>query len=94
MIWQSGDASRAANVVMIISRPGPRRSGAVALLEFFLASARAGVIAANLFERITYWLLRTVIAVRAVHMVIMIVVMIAVGAMYVGLLGHRSHSGM
>ena len=69
------------------------RSGAVTLLELFLAAARARVVTANVFQGVAYRLLMAVVAVRAVHMaviMIMVVVMVvvAVRAMNVRLLGH------
>ena len=75
----------------------PEGSGAVALLEFFAAAARARVVAANVFEFVTHRLLGGVAAMRAMHvtvvvmgviMMIVIVIVVAVGAMNVGLLGH------
>lgn len=71
-----------------------RRSGAVALLVFLLAAARAGVVAAYVLEGVAHRLLVAMVAVRAVHMavvvivIVMIVTMVAVGAMNVVLLGH------
>ncbi|GLX13710.1 hypothetical protein Pstr01_19490 [Pseudomonas straminea] len=69
----------------------------MALLEFLLAAAWAGIIAANVLQGIAHWLLRRVVAVRAVHVavvaMIMVVIVVAVRAMDVGLLGHAGHSG-
>jgi hypothetical protein len=68
--------------------------GAVALLEFLLAAAWAWVVAANIFQRVTYRLLMAVVAVWAMHVAMlmlvvrMVVVVIAVGAVDVVLLGH------
>ena len=70
------------------------KSGAVALLEFFAAAARARVVAANVFQFIAHRLLRGVAAVWAVHvaviviMRVMIMIVVTVWAMNVGLLGH------
>jgi hypothetical protein len=63
----------------------------VALLEFLLAAAGAGIVAAHFLQRVSHRLLVAVIAVRAMHMVVVIVVMvvIAVGTMYVGFLTHE-----
>jgi len=72
----------------------------MALLEFLLAAARARVVAANVLQGIAYRLLGSMVAVRAVHMavivmmiMIMVVIVVAVRAMNVGLLGHAGHSG-
>ena len=72
-------------------------SGAVALLEFFAAAARARVVAANVFQFVAHRLLRCMAAMRAMYMTIvvvmgvaMIMIVVAVGAMNVGLLGHCS----
>lgn len=73
---------------------------AVALLEFFLAAARARVVTTDVLQGITHGLLMRVTAVRAVDMavivsvVVMIMVVIAIRAMYVGLLVHRGVSGI
>ena len=67
------------------------RSGAVALLELFLATARARVVTANVLQGVAYRLLVAVVAVRAVYMamiVVVIMIVVAVRAMNVGLLGH------
>jgi hypothetical protein len=65
----------------------------VALLELFLAAARARVVAANVLQGVTHRLLMAVVAVRAVYMAVvvimlMIVTVVAVRAMNMGLLGH------
>lgn len=61
----------------------------MALFEFLVAAAGAWIVAANLFERIADRLLRAVVAVRAMDVpVIMIVIVVAVWAMNMGLLGH------
>ncbi|KQB55655.1 hypothetical protein AQS70_00545 [Pseudomonas endophytica] len=72
-------------------------SGAVALLKFFAAATWASVVTAYVFQGITYRLLRGVAAVRAVYVamivgmvVMMLVIVVTVGAMNVGLLGHYS----
>lgn len=75
-------------------------SGAVALLEFLLAAAGARIVAADIFQGVARRLLRGMVAVRtmyvalimgvAVGMVVaMVMIVIAVRAMDVGLLGHR-----
>ena len=75
----------------------PVGSGAVALLEFLAAAARARIVAANVFQLVAHRLLRCVAAIRAMHMTVvvvmgvaMIMIVVAVGAMNVGLLGHCS----
>ena len=77
--------------------------GAVALLEFFLAAARAKVIAANILQRVTRRFCVRVTAVGAVHMalvvavlmlLIVVVVVLAIGAVNVGFLLHGVYSGM
>jgi len=62
----------------------------VALLVLFLASARAGIVATDLFEWVSNRGSWTMIAMRPMNMVMMavIVVMIAVRAVDVGLLVH------
>ena len=67
----------------------------MALLEFFAAATWARVVAANVFEFVTHRLLGGVAAMRAMHVtvvvmgvIMMIVIVVAVGAMNVGLLGH------
>ena len=69
----------------------------MALLEFFAAATWARVVAANVFEFVTHRLLGGVAAMRAMHVtvvvmgvIMMIVIVVAVGAMNVGLLGHYS----
>lgn len=73
-----------------------RGSGAVALLEFFLAAAGAWVVAADILQRVAYRFLMTVVTVRAMHMavIVMIVVMVAVGAVDVRFVAHGvTHAG-
>lgn len=74
-------------------------SGAVALFEFFTAAARARIVAANVFQFIAHGLLGRVVAMRAMHvavivlmgmMGVIVMVVVAVRAMNVGLLGHCS----
>lgn len=70
-----------------------RDSGAVALLEFLLAAARARIVAANVLQGVAHRLLVAVVAVRAMHvavvvMMVMIVVVVAVRTVNVGLLAH------
>jgi hypothetical protein len=73
----------------------------VALLEFLVTAAGAGIVAAYIFEGIAHRFLWGVVAVRAMHvtvvvlmMVIMVMVMVAVGAVHMGLLGHREYSAV
>jgi hypothetical protein len=74
--------------------PLKAQSSAVALLELFLAAARARVVAANVLQGVAHRLLVAVVAVRAVYMavvvimMIVIVIVVAVRAMNMGLLGH------
>ena len=75
--------------------------GAVALLEFFLAAARAKVIAAHIFQRITRRFCVRMAAIGAVHMTLVVVVLmlllvlvLAIGAVNVGFLLHGVYSGM
>ena len=68
-------------------------SSAVALLEFLLAAAGARIVAANVLQGVTHRRLMAVVAVRAVHMAMVVIVrvimiVVAVRAMNVGLLGH------
>ena len=73
-----------------------RGSGAVTLLELLQAAAWAGVVAADILQRIAYRLLMAMIAVRAMHMtvIVMVVVMVAVRAVDVGLVAHGvTHAG-
>lgn len=70
---------------------------AVAFLEFFLAAARAWVVAANILQGIAHWFLGRVAAVWTMDVcvlvvVVVIMVVVAVGAMNVGFLVHRGHS--
>ena len=72
---------------------------AVALLEFLLAAARARVVAANVFQAVTHGFLVCVTAMRAMDMtvlmgVVVFMLVIAVGAVDVFLLGHACYSGM
>ena len=70
------------------------RSGAVALLEFFVAATWAGIIATYVLERVAHWLLRFVIAMWAMHvavvmgMIVVVMIVIAIGTVHVGLLVH------
>jgi len=61
-------------------------SGAVAFLVLLLAATRARVIATDVLQRITHRFV-AVIAMRAMN-VVMVVIVAAVGTMYVGLLTH------
>jgi hypothetical protein len=72
---------------------------AVAFLEFLLATAWAGVVAANVFQGVARRFLVAVVAVWTMHVAVImtvgvIVVVIAVRAVDVFLLGHASYSGM
>jgi hypothetical protein len=65
----------------------------VAFLELLLAAARARVVAPDVFQGVTHWLVMAVIAMWAVDMImtvvmVMVMVMVAVRAVNVGLLGH------
>jgi len=67
-------------------------SGAVALLVFLLAAARARVVASDVLQRITHRLV-AMIAMRTVNVVmvmvvIVIVIVVAVGTMHMGLVTH------
>jgi hypothetical protein len=71
----------------------------VAFLEFLLAAAWAGIVAANVFQGVARRLLVAVVAVWTMHVAVImavgvIVVVIAVRAVDVFLLGHASYSGM
>lgn len=70
-------------------------SGAVAFLELFAAAARARVVAANVFQGIAHRLLVSVTAIWTVDMavvmirlVVVVMIVVAVRAMDMGLLGH------
>jgi hypothetical protein len=72
---------------------------AVAFLEFLFATAWAWVVAANVFQGVARRFLVAVVAVRAMHVAVImavcvIVVVVAVRAVDVFLLGHASYSGM
>ncbi len=84
-----------------------RGSGAVALLEFLVAAAGAGIVAAYIFEGVAHRFLWGVVAVRAMHVtvvvlmmvimamvMVMVMVMVAVRAVHMGLLGHREYSAV
>jgi len=63
-------------------------SGAVAFFVLLLAATRARVIATNVLQRITHRFV-AVIAMRAMNVaMVMVVIVVAVGTMYVGLLTH------
>lgn len=71
------------------------------LLEFLLAATWTGVIAANVFQGVTYRFLVAVIAMRAMHVAVVvimamavIVVVVTVWAVDVFVLGHGGYSGM
>ena len=71
----------------------------MALLELLAIATRARVIAANVFQGVARRFLVAVVAVRAMHVAVimavcMIVVVVAVRAVDVFLLGHASYSGM
>ena len=73
-------------------------SGAVTLFEFLAAATRARIVAANVFQRIAHRLLMGVTAVRAMHVavavvmgvIMLVMIVVAVRAVNVGLLGHCS----
>ena len=62
----------------------------MAFLVLLLTAAGARVVATDILQRIAYWLMMAVIAVRPVHMMIvrMVMVVIAVGAVDVGFVVH------
>jgi len=63
-------------------------SGAVALLVFLLAAARARVVASDVLQRITHRLV-AMIAMRTVNVVmVMVVIVVAIGTMHMGLVTH------
>ena len=68
----------------------------MALLEFLAVAARARVIAADVLQGVAHRFLVSVAAVRAVDMamVLMVMIVVAVRAMDMGLLGHRVFSGI
>jgi hypothetical protein len=75
----------------------------VALLEFLLAAARAGIVATYVLQRIAHRLLVSVAAVRAVNMAVVVImvgmimvvmIVVAVRTMDMGLLCHRCCSGI
>ncbi|KPC32859.1 Repressor protein c2 [Pseudomonas syringae pv. cilantro] len=63
----------------------------MAFLEFLVAAARARIVAANVLQGVAYRFLVSVTAVWTVDMAMLVVVMIvvAIGAMNMGLLVHR-----
>lgn len=72
---------------------------AVAFLEFLFTAAWAGVVAANVFQGVACRFLMAMVAVRAMHVTVImtvrvIVVVIAIRAVDMFLLGHASYSGM
>ncbi|ERO61922.1 hypothetical protein P308_06610 [Pseudomonas piscis] len=62
----------------------------MALLELLVAATWAGIVAADVFQRVAHRLLVAMVAMRAVDMamVVMVVIVVAVRAMDMGLLGH------
>jgi hypothetical protein len=69
---------------------------AVALLEFLVAAAWARIVAANVLQGVAHRLLMGMAAVRTMDMAMLVVVMgmvivivVAIGAMHMGLLVHR-----
>lgn len=64
----------------------------MAFLELLLATARAGVVAADIFQGVAHRLLVSMVAVRAMHVTVIVVMIrlgvVAVGTVYVGLLVH------
>ena len=66
-------------------------------LEFLSAATGAGVVAADILQRVACRFGRTMIAVRAVHVAVimmMVVIMVAIRAVNMGLLVHGGYSGM
>ncbi len=75
----------------------PEASSPVALLEFLAVAAWARVVAADVFQGVAHRFLVGVAAVRAMNVamvVVMVMIVVAVRAMDVRLLGHRGHSGI
>lgn len=69
----------------------------MAFLEFLFATAWAWVVAANVFQGVARRFLVAVVAVRAMHVAVIMavcVIVVAVRAVDVFLLGHASYSGM
>ena len=72
----------------------------MALLVLLLAAAWARIVTADILQRVAHRLLMAMVAVRAVHMavIVMIVVMVAVRAVDVGLVANgvtrEGYSGM
>ena len=69
----------------------------MAFFEFLGAATWAGVIAPDIFQRIAHRFLVAVVAMRAVHVTVIMlvaVIVVAVWAVDVGLLSHDAHSGM
>jgi hypothetical protein len=73
----------------------------VALLEFFLATAGAWIVAADVFQRVARRFLMVVVAVWAMHVTMVVamvvvvrMIVIAVGAVDVRFLLHGAYSGM
>ena len=66
----------------------------MAFLEFLAAAARAGVVAADVFQGVAHRLLVSVTAMGTVDMAMVVImrvvvmIVVAVGAMDMGLLGH------
>ena len=68
------------------------------LFEFLAAATRAMIVSANVFQRIAHRLLMGVTAVRAMHVavavvmgvIMLVMIVVAVRAVNVGLLGHCS----
>ena len=68
------------------------------LFEFLAAATRARIVAANVLQRIAHRLLMGVTAVRAMHVavavvmgvIMLVMIVVAVRAVNVGLLGHCS----
>jgi hypothetical protein len=76
--------------------------GAVALFKFFQAAAWARIITAHIFQWVTYWFfvgmtaawaMDVAVVVRMLVAVIMGMLMLAVGAVNVGILLHGAYSG-
>ena len=66
----------------------------MAFLEFLLTAAWAGIVAANVFQGVAHRLLVSMVAVRTMHVTVLVIMLVvvlgvvAVGDVYVGLLVH------
>jgi hypothetical protein len=95
---------QAGSYAGLVAFTDPLFSSPVAFLEFLAVTARARVVAADVFQGVAHRFLLGVAAVRAVDMamvvimvlvmLVMVMIVVAVRAMDMGLLGHRSCSGI